>query len=117
MVNEYFEHLKKKGYKRLTDTLFETSDGYIFQYVEKTEVFYGKPRTSKYLIMIGKDKKIDNKWCNRDCQFLSKRQDDVDTDVSCYCMLRNMDRYVGLAEDVDSNACYCVSDGILIPLN
>lgn len=115
--NKYIEHLKEKGYKQLTSTLFETNDGFLFQYVEKTEVFNYRPRKSKYLIMIGKDRKIDSKWCNRDCQFLCKKKDDLDVDVCGYCTIRDMNRYIGLTEDIDNKNCECVANGIMITLD
>ena len=66
--------------------------------------------------MIGKDRKIGNKWCNRDCQFLCKKKDGFDVEVCGYCTMRNMNRYIGLAEDIDNKICQCVANGILIPL-
>ena len=116
-MNKYFEHLKEKGYKQLTNTLFETNDGYLFQYVEKAEVFFNRPRKLKHLIMIGKDRKIDIKWCNKDCQFLCKKKDDFNIDVCGYCAIRDINRYIGLAEDIDNKNCECVANGISIPLN
>lgn len=115
-TDKYIEHLKKKGYKQISDTLFQTSDGYIFQYVKKTEIFYGKERESKYLIMIGKDGKVDNDWCNKDCQYLCNRQDDIDDELSGYCMLRNMNRYIGYTSDINSKECHCVANGMLLDI-
>lgn len=111
--NNYIEHLKRKGYIQLSDIYFETSDGFLFQYVEKIE----NGHEIKHLIMIGRYRKIDNKWCDKNCEFLCSRNDNEEGDVSCgdvICFCNINQRYIGFREDVDAKECECVSSGTSI---